>query len=143
MSKKCLLNDKQCRLLSNNYGSNLVRFYTQHIKGVLFGPHQVKRYLRICAKSYCACAKYHPGPSSPLIHSVISNDSVSRQGRPRSDYTNAQADLELHCLQICLKIRMAHMPTLSLLNFLLQSDLTKTIEALELIAARTRQPPDG
>ena len=31
------------------------------------------------------CAKSHPGICSPLIHSIVSNDSVSRQQRPWSD----------------------------------------------------------
>ena len=33
-------------------------------------------------RSSCACAKYHPVMCSQLIYSVVSNDSVSGQGRP-------------------------------------------------------------
>ena len=33
----------------------------------------------------CACAKYHPGLCSPLIHFVVSNDSVRGQWMPWSD----------------------------------------------------------
>ena len=32
--------------------------------------------------SACACAKSHPGIFSPLIHSLVSNNSVSGQRRP-------------------------------------------------------------
>ena len=35
--------------------------------------------------SACACAKYYPRLCSPLIHSVISSDSVCRWWRPRSN----------------------------------------------------------
>ena len=34
---------------------------------------------------------------SPFIHFIISNNSVSREGSPWSDCTNAQADLGLWC----------------------------------------------
>ena len=40
-----------------------------------------EKCLRACAvrsRSFCACAKYHPG-YYPFIHSVVSNDSVSGQ----------------------------------------------------------------
>ena len=61
-----------------------------------------KRGLRTCAKctdtdlSY-ACAKSHPDICSPLIHSIVSNDSVSGQRRPWSDCADAQADLGIRC----------------------------------------------
>ena len=62
-----------------------------------------------CAKytdsdSFCAYVKYHSDLCSPFIHSVISNDSVNRKGRPWSDCANAQADLGFHCPQ-CPKTR--------------------------------------
>ena len=41
--------------------------------------------------------KSHPGICSPLKHSKVSNNSVCGQLRPRSDYTDAQADLGLRC----------------------------------------------
>ena len=41
--------------------------------------------------------KYHPGLCSHFIHSVVFNDSVSGQRRPRSDCTDAQSDLGLRC----------------------------------------------
>ena len=44
-----------------------------------------------------ACPKSHLGICSQLIHSVVSNDSVSGQGRLRSDCTDVQADLSLRC----------------------------------------------
>ena len=45
---------------------------------------QTKKVLRTCAKctdsdSFRACMKSHPGVSSPLVHSIASNDSVSGQ----------------------------------------------------------------
>ena len=43
------------------------------------------------------CAKSDPGICSPLIHSIVANDSVSGQRRPRSDCADAQADLGLRC----------------------------------------------
>ena len=46
------------------------------------------------------CTKSHLGFSSPLIHSIVSNDSGSRQWRPWSDYSNAQSDLGLCCLHM-------------------------------------------
>ena len=46
-----------------------------------YGPSQANMYLHTCAKcaftSSCACAKYLFGLCSPLIHSIIPNDSVS------------------------------------------------------------------
>ena len=45
----------------------------------------------------CACAKYHPGLNSRFIHSAVSNDSVSGQWMPWSDYVDAKADLGLPC----------------------------------------------
>ena len=44
-----------------------------------------------------ACARFHQDLSSPLIYSVVPNDSVSGQWRPWSDCTDAQADLGLRC----------------------------------------------
>ena len=52
--------------------------------------------------SSCACAKYQPGLCSPFIHSVGSNDSVSRQWRPWSDCVDAQAEWAL-AIGICPK----------------------------------------
>ena len=46
------------------------------------------------------CTKYHLGSCSPFIHSVISDDSVNGQWRPRSDCADAQADQNLHCQYI-------------------------------------------
>ena len=51
-------------------------------------------------KSSCACAKHHPGLCSPCIQSVVSNDSVSRQGTPRSDWADTQVDVGLSCLHM-------------------------------------------
>ena len=44
-----------------------------------------------------ACAKSHLGICSPLIHYIVSIDSVSGKRRPRSDCANAQPDLGLRC----------------------------------------------
>ena len=43
------------------------------------------------------CAWYHLGLCSPFIHSVVSNDSVSRQWRSWSECADAQANLGLCC----------------------------------------------
>ena len=40
------------------------------------------------------------GFCSPLIHSIVSNDYVSRQQRPGSDCTDVQADLDFSCPHI-------------------------------------------
>ena len=66
------------------------------------GLRHAKMCLRACAKcsnsdSSHACAKYHSGICSPLIHSIVSSDSVSGLRRPWSDYADAQADLGLRC----------------------------------------------
>ena len=47
--------------------------------------------------SSCTCPKSDLGICFPLIHSVVYNDSVCRQGRTRSDCANAQVDLGLRC----------------------------------------------
>ena len=52
-----------------------------------YGPRQVKRCLQTCAKcidssSFRACAKSQPGISYPLIHSIMSSNSVSGRRRP-------------------------------------------------------------
>ena len=47
--------------------------------------------------SSCACAKSRADPCSPFLHSVVSNDSVSGQGKPWSDCADAQADMGLRC----------------------------------------------
>ena len=54
--------------------------------------HKIHRII-----SSCTCVKYYPGLCSLFIQSVVSNDSVCGQWRPRSDCANAQADLGLHC----------------------------------------------
>ena len=53
-------------------------------------------------RSFCACAKYHPGLCSPFIPGtyIISTDFVSGQWRPWSDCADAQADLGLHSRDI-------------------------------------------
>ena len=66
------------------------------------GRAKQKMYLRACAKCTDsdpshACAKSHPCICSQLIHSIVSDDSVSGQRRPRSDCADAQADLGLRC----------------------------------------------
>ena len=56
------------------------------------GLRQVKMCLRACAKytdsdSSYACAKSHPCICSPLMHSTVFNDSVSRQQNPDQTVT--------------------------------------------------------
>ena len=48
-------------------------------------------------RSSCACATYHPGLCSPVIHSVASTDSFCGQWMPWPDCATAQADLDLRC----------------------------------------------
>ena len=62
-------------------------------------PSNIRR-MRKFRSSY-SCAMYHPGLCSLLIHSIVSNDSVSGRWRPRSDCASAQSDLGL---------RRPHMP---------------------------------
>ena len=45
----------------------------------------------------CACASYHVGICSPVIHFVVSNDSVSGQWRSWSGCADAQPDQDLRC----------------------------------------------
>ena len=78
-----------------------------------YGPRQVKRCLQTCAKcidssSFRACAKSQPGISYPLIHSIMSSNSVSGRRRPLSDRENAQADLGLRCPQMLLSYLYYH-----------------------------------
>ena len=68
----------------------------------LFGPAQAKRCLPICAK--CTDSDYsrawtmsHPGICYQFLHSIVSNDSVSGQQRPRSDCACMQSDMGLRC----------------------------------------------
>ena len=61
---------------------------------------------------YSTCAKcadsdhpahvqnYNPSLFSPLIHFVVSNNSVCGQGKPRSECADAQADLGLRCMHM-------------------------------------------
>ena len=67
-----------------------------------YGLCQVNRCRRACAKctysdSSWECAKSHVGISSPLIHSIMSNDSVNKQRRTSSDCVDTQPDLGLPC----------------------------------------------
>ena len=53
---------------------------------------------RICRfTSSCTCAKSHFSISSPLNHSIVSNDSVCGQWWPWSDCADAQSNLGLRC----------------------------------------------
>ena len=51
-------------------------------------------------RSSCTSEMYHPCLCSPFLHSVVSNDSVSRKWRLWSDCSNGQADLGLLCLHM-------------------------------------------
>ena len=67
---------------------------------IIISATSSERRLRACAEwtdsdSYLGCRKSHPGIFSPLIHSVVSNDSFSRQWWPWSDCADAQADQDL------------------------------------------------
>ena len=59
--------------------------------------------------TFCACAKCHPGLCSPFIHSVISNDSVSRRWRPLDSFRQeVQANLGLRCPNLGLRCPQMH-----------------------------------
>ena len=47
--------------------------------------------------SHPAHALSHLGICFPLIHSIVSSDSISGQRRPRLHCADAQADLGLRC----------------------------------------------
>ena len=67
----------------------------------MYVSRQAKKYFRTCTK--CADLDHLPRSQwiirvcSPLIHSIVSNDTVSGQGRPRSDCADAQSDRRLRC----------------------------------------------
>ena len=67
---------------------------------------QAKKYFRAytkCADSHHpAHARSHSGCCSPLIHSMVSNDSGSGHWRPWSDSTSLHSDLGLCCLHFRL-----------------------------------------
>ena len=80
----------------------IITIFTQHHQPQWTGcysrwAHQVKKCLQIYAKWPDSECKYHIWLCSLFIHSVISNDSVSRQWRLGSDRADAQADPDLHC----------------------------------------------
>ena len=67
-------------------------------------PRQATKCLRACTKCEvrlsCASAKYLSGVSSPSIHSVVSNDSVS--GDPDQTARNRRLILAV-AVRVCLK----------------------------------------
>ena len=80
--------------------SEIVAYPTYtHITSNIIWPAPSENVPSSMRDSYllCECAKYYLGLCSLLLHSVVSNDSVSGQGVPRSDCADAQADLGLHC----------------------------------------------
>ena len=83
-----------------------------HLSG-MYGPHQAEMCLRACAKCTdsdlsCASAKYHPGLSL-FIHSLITNDSVSGQGRPwwncADEHERMRRLIWIFAIHICPKTR--------------------------------------
>ena len=52
------------------------------------------------ADSSHSCTKFQPGICSPLIHTIVSIDFVSRQRRPCSDCVDVHTDLGLRCLHM-------------------------------------------
>ena len=77
-------------------GTDLAHSQSTKRKGVL--EHAQNAQIQI---SPHAPAKFHSGICFPLIHAVVSNDSVSGQRRPWSDCAGAPSDLGL---------RLPHMP---------------------------------
>ena len=57
-------------------------------------------------RSSCACVKYHPSLCTPVIHSVVFNDSVIGQRRPLSDCADAPAELGLRSPYARTRFRM-------------------------------------
>ena len=47
--------------------------------------------------SSCACARSHPSLCSPLIHSIVSNESASDSEGPEQTGASAQSVLGRHC----------------------------------------------
>ena len=83
-----------------------------------------------------ACAKPHPGICSALIHSIVSNDSVSRQHKPWSDCADAQADRGLRCPYMpedTFSHGVAHLLfSLQWLNFMIK--IQKTLKCLYFLS---------
>ena len=72
---------------------------------IKYGPLQAKRCIRTCVKctdssSFRACAKSHPGICSPLIHSIVSNDSVIEQRGP-GQTTQMRRLILIFAVRIC------------------------------------------
>ena len=63
-------------------------------KSVFKHVHNVQIQINLCM------CKVSSGPWISIQIAVVSNDSVSGQGRPLSDCANAQADLGLQCLHM-------------------------------------------
>ena len=112
LTQRRILKDKLVLILNASWHNCFITLQYNVLKHYKINddkPRLEKRCHRECAKcafrSYCACANYHSGLGSPFIHSIVSNNSVSRQWRSRSDYAAAQADLGL---------RGPHMPELTL-----------------------------
>ena len=81
-------------------------FYLEGLKWALSSENEPSNMRRF--KSSWSCAKYHPGLCSPIIHSLVSNDSVSGQEGP--DQTARMRRLIwAFVVRICLKthFRMA------------------------------------
>ena len=89
-----------------------------HVKPKRAFEHARKWAFRSC----CACAKCHPSLCSPVIQSVVSNDSVGGQWRPWSDCylhitddcADAQADLGIRCPHMT-KDKFSHVSQLIML----------------------------
>ena len=80
------------------YGNDDVLCYAQieYFCLVLNRPHQAKKSMRkMYGFIFYTCAKSHSGIYSPLKHSIVSNDIVWGEQRPRSDCPDGQADLGL------------------------------------------------
>ena len=69
-----------------------------------------------------AHAQSHPGICSPLIHSIVSNGSISGQQRPCLDCADAQAELGLRC---------PHMPDESFSNDEAHIGCSSYVECME------------
>ena len=85
-----------------NEAKNMGNQRTSQGHPLRYGLHQAKKCPQTCAK--CAdsdnpahAQSFQSGLYSPLIHSMVSNNSVSGQWRPWSDCADAQADLGLRC----------------------------------------------
>ena len=83
--------------------TSLFQHYLGHSKQKCAFEHAQNAHIQIHPSN----AQFHPGNHLSLIHSIVINDSIRGQQRPRSDCADAQADLGLCCPQT-FKAHLSH-----------------------------------